>query len=59
MEAGKIYGVGYRDDPSAAIQEVARRLPEFRHKVLHYMPSGDRMAMDYADVCRMLEGFGN
>jgi glycosyltransferase involved in cell wall biosynthesis len=59
VEAGKKYGVGYRDDPSAALREVAERLPEFRKKVLANMPSGDRMAMDYADVCRQLAGFGS
>lgn len=58
VEAGRKYGLGYRDDPSEAIQEVARRLPEFRQKVLANMPSGDRMAMDCADVCRSLVGFG-
>ena len=59
VEAGRKYGLGYYDDPLETIKEVARRLPEFRHKVLQHMPSGDRMAMDYADVCRMLVGFGN
>lgn len=54
VEAGEKYGIGYRGDPSEAIREVAARLPEFRRKVFANMPSGDRMAMDYADVCRML-----
>lgn len=58
VEAGRKYGIGYREDPSEAIQAVAQRLPEFRQKVLTNMPSGDRMAMDYADVCRSLVGFG-
>jgi glycosyltransferase involved in cell wall biosynthesis len=58
VEAGRKYGLGYRGDPSEAIQEMARRLPEFRKRVLANMPSGDRMAMDYADVCRSLVGFG-
>ena len=59
VEAGRKYGLGYHEDPLETIKEVAQRLPEFRHKVLQHMPSGDRMAMDYADVCRMLVGFGN
>ncbi|MFA7233381.1 MAG: hypothetical protein WC076_04640 [Terrimicrobiaceae bacterium] len=54
VEAGKKYGLGYRGDPTGAIREVAARLPEFRRRVFANMPSGDRMAMDYADVCRML-----
>ena len=54
VEAGLKYGIGYRDDPSSALVEMAARLPEFRRKVFAQMPSGDRMAMDYADICRML-----
>jgi len=54
VEAGLKYGIGYRDDPSEALVEMAARLPEFRRTVFAQMPSGDRMAMDYADLCRML-----
>ena len=54
VEAGKKYGVGYRDDPSMALREVSAKLPEFRRRILQQMPSGDRMAMDYADICRIL-----
>lgn len=54
VEAGKKYGLGYRDDPSEALRAVAERWSEFRAKVFAAMPSGDRMAMEYADVCRML-----
>lgn len=54
VEAGKKYGLGYRDDPSDALREMARRLPEFRGKVLASMLSGDRMVMDYADICTRL-----
>jgi glycosyltransferase involved in cell wall biosynthesis len=56
VEAGLKYGMGYRADPSDALREVARLLPEYRRKVFSQMPSGDRMAMDYADLCRMLLG---
>jgi hypothetical protein len=54
VEAGKKYGVGYRDDPSVALREVAARLPEFRKRVFQQMPSGDRMVMEYSDICRSL-----
>ena len=54
VEVGRKYGIGYRDDPSSALVEMAAGLPEFRKKVFAQMPSGDRMAMDYADICRML-----
>ncbi|MFM8888199.1 MAG: glycosyltransferase, partial [Chthoniobacterales bacterium] len=54
VEAGKKYGIGYRDDPSSALLEMAQHLPQFRKNVLASMPSGDRMVMDYADVCTRL-----
>lgn len=54
VEAGRKYGLGYRDDPSQALREVAARWPEFRRKVLSSLPSGDRMVMDYADICTRL-----
>jgi glycosyltransferase involved in cell wall biosynthesis len=54
VEAGRKYGVGFRDDPSEALRQMASRLPEFRNKLLAAMPSGDRMAMDYADLCQYL-----
>ena len=54
VEAGKKYGIGYRGDPASALIEMAARLPEFRKKVFAAMPCGDRMAVDYADVCRTL-----
>lgn len=56
VEAGLRYGIGFRDNPADALSEMAMRLPEFRKKVFSAMPSGDRMAMDYADACRMLLG---
>jgi len=51
VEAGRRYGLGYRDDPTEALREMAARWPEFRGKVLQQLPSGDRMAMDFADIC--------
>lgn len=51
VEAGRRYGLGYRDDPSAALREMAARWPEFRSRVLAQLPSGDRMGMDFADIC--------
>ncbi len=54
VEAGKKYGLGYRNDPSVALREVAERWPEFRKRVFQQMPSGDRMVMEYSDICRSL-----
>ncbi len=58
VEAGEKYGIGYRDDPSQAIKEMGVHLQEFRRKVLVQMPSGDRMAMDFADLCTRLAAQG-
>jgi len=54
VEAGRKYGIGFRDDPAEALRQMASRLPEFRNRLLAAMPSGDRMAMDYADLCQYL-----
>jgi hypothetical protein len=54
VEAGRKYGIGFRDDPAGALKQMASSLPEFRKKLLRAMPSGDRMAMDYADLCQYL-----
>lgn len=54
VEAGRKYGLGYRGDPSGALKAVAEQLPEYRRRVLSAMPSGDRMAVEYAEVCTML-----
>lgn len=54
VEAGRKYGIGFRDDPAEALRQMASRLPEFRNRLLAAMPSGDRMAMDYADLFQYL-----
>lgn len=55
VEAGRKYGLGFRDDPGVAIRDMAARLPEFRRKLAANMPSGDRMTIQYAEiVCRLL-----
>jgi len=54
VEAGLKYGIGYRDDPSEALRQMASNLLEFRNKLFRAIPSGDRMAMDYTDLCQYL-----
>lgn len=54
VEAGKQYGLAYRDDPSDALRQMAARWPEFRRRVLSNLPAGDRMALEYAAVCTRL-----
>lgn len=54
VEAGKRYGVGFRDDPAAAIHKAITRVGDLRHRLLGHLPSGERMVMDYADVLQRL-----
>ena len=50
VEAGKRYGIPFRDHPEKAIEELRANYEEYRSKVLRKAPDGDRMAMDYADI---------
>lgn len=52
VEAGRRYGVSFRDDPAAAIQTLRAEYVEFHRCVLAAAPDGDRMAMAYADRIR-------
>lgn len=54
VEAGRRYGIGYRDDVKAAIETMRRTYPELRRRVLERMPSGDRMCEAYTEVIRHL-----
>ena len=54
VEAGKRYGVGYKEDVSHAILECQRRYVELRRNLLCQLPSGDRMCMEYADIVQQL-----
>lgn len=48
VEAGRRYGIGFREeDALAAIQAMRTRYREMRHRVLTAMPDGQSMAMDY------------
>jgi glycosyltransferase involved in cell wall biosynthesis len=54
VEAGRRYGVGFRDDVAGAIQRAVSRLGDLRSRLLQQLPSGDRMALDYADLIQRL-----
>jgi hypothetical protein len=55
VEAGKRYGIGFRGELPDVIEEARRSYGRLRAALLNQLPSGDRMAMDYADViARML-----
>jgi len=50
VEIGQRYGVGFRDDVRAAIQETRERYAELRARVLADSPSGDQMCVDYGRI---------
>ncbi len=54
VEAGRRYGVGFRDDLGGALRKAVDRLPDLRHRLLNQMPSGERMVMEYADTIQRL-----
>ncbi|MEO6848720.1 MAG: hypothetical protein ABI443_13365 [Chthoniobacterales bacterium] len=54
VEAGQKYGLGFRDNLVERLHEMTAQLPALHKKLLHTLPSGDRMALDYADAIQML-----
>jgi glycosyltransferase involved in cell wall biosynthesis len=54
VEAGRKYGVGFRDNVGAALAEARERLPELRQRVLESPPSGARMADEFARLITRL-----
>lgn len=54
VEAGRRYGVGFRDDVAEAIQKATARLGDLRHRLLERLPSGERMVLDFADTIQRL-----
>jgi len=54
VEAGRKYGIGFRDNVKSVILEMRDRYDEFRQRLFTNMPSGDRMCLKYADIIQML-----
>ena len=54
VEAGRRYGVSFREDPAAAINTLRADYGEYHRRVLAEAPDGDRMAMAYADLIRRM-----
>ena len=54
VEAGRRYGIGFRDDPAAAIRALRLNYADYHRRVLSAAPDGERMAMAYARVIRQL-----
>lgn len=56
VEAGRRYGVGFRDDVAGAIRATRDGYAGLRKRVMEKMPSGDRMCAEYEEVIRRLAG---
>ena len=54
VEAGRRYGVSFREDPAAAINTLRADYGKYHRRVLTEAPDGDRMAMAYADLIRRM-----
>jgi glycosyltransferase involved in cell wall biosynthesis len=54
VEAGRRYGIGFRDDVRAAIQAMRADYERLRRQVLEATPSGDRMCFEYLTVIQRL-----
>jgi hypothetical protein len=50
VEAGRRYGLGFRDDVKSAILSMRDGIADYRRRVFEKMPSGDRMALEYAEI---------
>ena len=53
-EAGRRYGVGFREHLEIAVLEMRERCDHYRRRLFDAMPSGDGMCLEYADVCQRL-----
>lgn len=54
VEAGRRYGLGFRDDLVESVRAITSRLGDLRHRLLDHFPSGDRMVLDFADTIQRL-----
>lgn len=53
-EAGRRYGLEFRDDLRARVLEMRERYPELRRKVLEAPPSGDLMSLHFRRLVQSL-----
>jgi glycosyltransferase involved in cell wall biosynthesis len=54
VEAGKKYGIGFRENVKEAILQMRDEYPLYRDRLFHEMPSGDRMCIDYINIIQRL-----
>ena len=47
-EAGRRYGIGFTDNVGESVEKMRRDFSDYRSRVLREMPSGTRMARNYA-----------
>jgi glycosyltransferase involved in cell wall biosynthesis len=50
VEAGRKYGIGFKEDVKEAVLRMRRDYSIFRDRLLRNMPSGDRMCLEYAEI---------
>jgi hypothetical protein len=59
VEAGRRYGLGFREDVGGAIRRAVGDLAGLREKVLRQVPSGERMSMEFVETLqRLMVGSG-
>ncbi|HEY3902229.1 MAG TPA: hypothetical protein VGM54_26685 [Chthoniobacter sp.] len=54
VEAGRKYGVGYRENVAGALQAARTDYAALRTRLLTQIPSGDRMVLGYAELFQKL-----
>jgi glycosyltransferase involved in cell wall biosynthesis len=54
VEAGQRYGIGFRDDVCAAVEQMRQEYDTHRQRLFAAMPSGQRMCFAYADLVQSL-----
>jgi len=53
-EAGRKYGIAYREDVKSAILRMREEYALHRRRLFQNMPSGDRMCLEYAEIIQRL-----
>lgn len=54
VEAGKKYGIGFRDDVKSAILDMRENYTYYRLCLFKNMPSGDCMSLEYSEIIQRL-----
>jgi len=54
VEAGKLYGIGFTGDFTAAWTEMRKNLSNYQSRVLELMPCGDRMSLQFVNLIQRL-----